>query len=357
MGEPEAYSSAEFLQYLVSGMAEGVIFIDEKNIIRLCNPVGGEIRGVKGKDIIGTPLLSCHPSNTHEKVLRVVEELKNGGRDVTRTVRFKGGYYEHTYSAVRDSMGKFLGVVAVSRNTTARENLEKELKEHSERLERSNQIKDLFSDIIRHDLLNPAGIISNYAEILLEEQQGEVSKDVRAIKKNIDRIIEMLENASKYSRLEDAENLPFVETEIGSLLKQILEEYRPMAEGKDIEVVEEIDSEYKAQANRFIEDVFSNIISNAIKYSPEKSRIELRLIDEGESLLLSVADHAERIPEKFREAIFERFKRVEKEGVKGSGLGLAIAKRIVDIHGGEIWVAENPSGGNIFYVRLLKKRR
>ncbi|RMF90814.1 MAG: PAS domain S-box protein [Methanobacteriota archaeon] len=354
----DSYSNREFLKYLIQGMAEGVIFIDDRNIVRLCNPVGGAIRGVKGQDIVGNPLLKCHPEKVHERVLAVIEDLREGRKkEVKRTVRLKGGYYEHTYSAVRDDRGRFLGVVAVSRDITEREVLEQHLKERTEKLERSNHLKELFADIIRHDLINPASIISNYAEMALEDAgEGELAQEMRAIKKSADRLIEMIENAGKYSRLEDAQELTFDELDLGEIMSRSIEDFRQQAEDKGITIRHSLQGRYPAQVNPGMADVFSNLISNAIKYSPEKATISIGIDDESGHWLVWVADEAERIPEEDRESIFERFKRVGKGSVKGSGLGLAIVKRIVELHNGEVWVEDASSGGNTFYVRIPKEQ-
>ncbi|MEE8358746.1 MAG: HAMP domain-containing sensor histidine kinase, partial [Candidatus Hydrothermarchaeales archaeon] len=60
----------------------------------------------------------------------------------------------------------------------------------------------------------------------------------------------------------------------------------------------------------------------------------------------------EGIPDEYKEGVFDRFKRVKKEGVKGTGLGLAIVKKVVEAHNGRVWVEDNPGGGSIFYVTL-----
>jgi PAS domain S-box-containing protein len=353
----EDFESAVFLNYLIQGMAEGVIFIDEENIIRLCNPVGGAIRGVSGKEIVGNQFLDCHPKATHQRVLRVVDDLKTGRKkELKRTVRLRGRFYEHTYSGVKDRGGRFLGVVAVSRDVTERELLEKELMEHTKKLEHSNQMKELFADIIRHDLINPANIIANYAEIILEEGSSEdIDIAVRGIKKSSDRLIEMIENARKYSMLEDVRDLVFKEADLGEAIKRTIGDFQPHLNEKKIEILHNLDGQYPADTTHIIEDVFSNLVSNAIKYSPEKSTVSIEIADEGKNWLIFVADQAEKIPEGDKLSIFERFKRAGKGSVKGSGLGLAIVKRAVELHKGEVWVEDNPQGGNIFNVRLPKK--
>ncbi len=355
MGAEKSYKSSDFLNNLIKEMAEGVIFIDSENVIRLCNPVGGIIRGVKGEEIVGKNFLHCHPPKTVEKVLSVIEKLKNSDEDITRTVRFKDGFYEHTYAAVRDSKGMFLGVVAVSRNITERVTLEGKLKEHAEKLERSNNLKALFTDVLSHDLLNPAGVISSYADLMLDEDLSEdVSVYAKGIKKNVKRLIEMIQNANTYSRLEDSSDITFEELDIGKMLAEVIEEFKNLSDEKSIRIKYHANP-YKALASPMLREVFSNLISNAIKYSPDGSTVEVGIAEDDQHIDVWVSDQAERIPAELRSAVFERFKRVGKGNIKGSGLGLAIVKRIMDLHQGRAYIVDSPSGGNVFRVRLPKK--
>jgi signal transduction histidine kinase len=80
----------------------------------------------------------------------------------------------------------------------------------------------------------------------------------------------------------------------------------------------------------------------------------VNILEEQKDWIVSFADEGGGIPDAFKNTIFDRFERIKKEGVKGTGLGLAIAKRIVDLHGGSIWVEDNSAGGCTFRVRLPK---
>jgi PAS domain S-box-containing protein len=350
------FESIEFLKFLIQGMAEGVIFIDSKNITRLCNPVGGAIRGVRGDELIGKPFLDCHPKAVHGRVLKLIDDLKKKDRtEVSRTVKLKGRFYEHSYSGVRGSNGKFLGVVAVSRDITERIRLERDLKDHAEKLEHSNQMKDLFADILSHDFINPASIIKNFSEMLLDtDLSEEVEGEVRTIKRNAEKLIEMIENAKTFSKLEDVESIILEEKDIGVILRKSIDEFRPLMAMKDLKISYKQNGPFNTSVSPLIEEVFSNLISNAIKYSPQKSSIKVNIEDRQKCIVISVADQAEKISLEFRSTIFERFKRVGKESVKGSGLGLAIVKRIIDLHKGKVWVEDYPEGGNIFYVEIPK---
>lgn len=107
-------------------------------------------------------------------------------------------------------------------------------------------------------------------------------------------------------------------------------------------------------ANPTIDAIFSNLLSNAIKYLPAGRKIEVNIIDEREHCKIYVKDWGYGIKDEDKAKLFTRFQRVEKKGVKGSGLGLAIVKRVVDLHGGKIWIEDNlPSLPRGIWARIF----
>ena len=112
---------------------------------------------------------------------------------------------------------------------------------------------------------------------------------------------------------------------------------------------------YPADVNPLIEEAFSNLISNAIKFSPDGGRLVLGIEDEGTSWKVIFTDFGMGISDENKDAIFRRFKQVSTEGTKGSGLGLAIVKKIIELHHGEVGVYDNPSGsGAVFWIKVNK---
>ena len=89
-------------------------------------------------------------------------------------------------------------------------------------------------------------------------------------------------------------------------------------------------------------------------YSPAGNKIEVSIIDEKEHCKIYVKDWGYGIKDEDEAKLFTRFLRVNKKGVKGTGLGLAIVKRVVDLHGGKVWIEDNPEGGSVFYLEIPK---
>ncbi len=253
-------------------------------------------------------------------------------------------FYEITGSPLKDEYKRIIGTLAIRRDVTEQK--------------RSNELKDLFTDILRHDLLNPAGIVKGYAEVLLNMEEDE--KKIRAlqtIERNNERIINMIEIAAKFAKLETVEELEFEEMDIGAIFKGVVENFRLKLNEKQMILEFAAEGIYPANVNPVIEEVFANLLSNAIKYCPVESKIIIDILDSGEEWKVTVTDFGEGISDEDKPKLFERFKRVGKGSVKGTGLGLAIVKKIIVLHGGEVGVEDNPAGqGSVFWVTVKKHK-
>jgi signal transduction histidine kinase len=235
---------------------------------------------------------------------------------------------------------------------------EDKLKNYSAQLKDSNEIKDLFTDILRHDLINPATVIKGYVEHLLEsEKDTKKTAALKTIERNNLKLIQMIEDAANLAKLENVEELNFEEMDLKELIENVIQGLQPKADEKEICIEFRQEGSYPAQVNRIVEEVFSNLISNSIKYSPSASRIMVDICALSDMYWkISVYDSGVGISDEDKPYIFDRFKRVGKTNIKGTGLGLAIVKRIMELHEGQIGVEDDPSGkGTVFWVTLHRK--
>jgi len=247
--------------------------------------------------------------------------------------------------------------IEIAADITQRKQAEEMMKKYAKELEEANHLKDLFTDIIRHDLLNPVTVIKGLSEILSEDETLHKNrKSVEMIIKNIGKLEEMIQSAATLAKVEAVDKLDFEERDLSEILRKVISDFTPMFKNKGMSVEFFGEGKCIAKVNPHIEEIFSNLLSNAVKYSPENTQITVGIKADGEDWMVSVKDRGNRIPDESKEIIFERFKRIEKRGVKGTGLGLSIVKRIVDIHKGKVWVEDNPEGGNIFLVTIPAKR-
>lgn len=241
------------------------------------------------------------------------------------------------------------------RYAIARKHAEEVLKKYAVKLEEANRLKDLFTDIMRHDLLNPASIIKTVTELKLEETGDEgLRQALLMIGRNADKLIDMIRSASMYARLESAEKLDRQTLDLNEVFRASIDSFRPEMEKKNMKLEYLPEGKYPALVNPLMENVFSNLISNAVKYSPQGRKIEINILNENRHYRIYVKDWGYGIKDEDKDKLFTRFQRVDKKGVRGTGLGLAIVRRIVELHGGRVWVEDNPEGGSIFYVEITK---
>jgi signal transduction histidine kinase len=259
-------------------------------------------------------------------------------------------FWSLSFTAFGAAAGLLVGVLYCRQKCAV-----EELKKYSGELEEANRLKDLLGDIMHHDLLNPTGVILNLTEILAEDENMKDTAKLAVIKRNALKLEDMINNAYVFGKIESSHELEKERLELGEIVKTAiknLETYAPEKEAK-IEFVP--DKKYELRVNSVIVSALENLISNAIKYGPVGQDIKITIDDAGDNLKVIVADQGEGIPDKFKEAIFDRFTREDKVGVKGTGLGLAITKRIVELHDGRVWVEDNPEGkGSVFFVSLPK---
>lgn len=247
-----------------------------------------------------------------------------------------------------DADGKPVRMVGTVQDVTDLKRIEEELRER-------NRLKDLFTDIMRHDLMTPAGVIKMCTEFLLPlEQDANKRKFLGRIQRAAASVIELCENASKYARLADATQIEFGDFELGAILAETVASFQTQLKERRMILRFVSDGTYPARVSPLIADVFANLVSNAIKYSPEGTAVTVSISDHGDCWRVQVADQGPGIPDLDKPRVFNRFERLDRQVVRGTGLGLAIAHQVVGLHKGRIWIEDNPGSGSVFCVELPK---
>lgn len=224
-----------------------------------------------------------------------------------------------------------------------------------------DQVRDEFVAYISHELRTPLTSLKEANSLLLDGVAGRLtSRQLQLLSiveedcLKIERLINELLDLSKMEA--GMLHLNRVETRFGPVVAAAVAEMAPVAEKRNIALVVEGGSgpPLEADAGR-IRQVVTNLISNAIKFTPEGSRVRVHWRMDGPRLVCEVADQGPGIPEEAREAIFEKFHQLTPQALssmRGTGLGLPIARRIVEAHGGVLWVECPPEGGSVFRFTL-----
>jgi len=231
-----------------------------------------------------------------------------------------------------------------------------ELQKYTKELQHSNELKNLFGDVLHHDLLNPAGIIKGYTEVLLNtEKDQKTIRSLKVIERNTEVIIKLVETVSHLAKLESVDDIEFQKIDLCDIIKDVMSDFESELDNEQITIEFTPKLDCFVNVNPLIKEVFINFLSNAIKYGMDKNRIIIDISNHNTDWIITVTDFGIGIPDEDKPHLFERFKRTDRRGIKGMGLGLAIVKRIIDLHGGRVGVENNPNGqGSVFWITLKK---
>ncbi len=359
--------SEERVRAIVKSAGEGIISIGIDSRIIFANEELARIFGYPENELIGMEIEMLMPEKYRERHRKGMERYLNSreakvlGKRLELEGLTKEGHAFPLEMRIEETETKRIKqkiFVASMRDITERKRIEEEARRYASDLEESNRIKDLFTDIMRHDLLNPANVVLNAAEILHDNEKDEKKLEMLdLVRNNMAQFVELLENASTYSRIKDLTEIDSHMYDLGDIIKEAVHDLDFDLKEKEMSLLFKRDKTYPAKVNMLVKEVFYNLVSNAIKYGPEKSEITVKVDEQGKDWLVAVIDKGVGIDDEDKEKIFERFERVAGTSVKGTGLGLAIARRIVELHKGKIWVEDNPEGGSIFYVSLPKMEK
>jgi signal transduction histidine kinase len=222
-----------------------------------------------------------------------------------------------------------------------------------------SEVKDVFLSSVVHELQTPLAAAKAQAQLALhqlgeQETEAGTARALRVISRQIDRLARLVGDLLDMNRLESGRfELNPTEFDLVGLIEEIRGRMQPTGDRHPIRVRAPDRVQILADRDR-IDQVLVNLLSNAIRYSPEGGGIEIVVESTGEAVDLTVKDHGLGVPREYHQTIFERFGRAHAPSLGGLGLGLAISRGIIEQHGGTIQVESTgrPGEGSIFQVRL-----
>ena len=229
-------------------------------------------------------------------------------------------------------------------------------------LQRTDELRAALLSSVSHDLRTPLASIKAAASTLLQEdvQWDEETKRsfARSIEREADRLNRLVSNLLDMSRIEDGALKPEKELYmLPELIQDVLDRLQPLLHGRIVHTQVPVDLPPIELDYMQIDQVLTNLIENAVRYTPKNSPIEVSAHCEGAQIVISVADRGPGIPSGDLDRVFDKFYRVidgkQTTGhPTGSGLGLAVCKGLVEAHGGRIWAEPREGGGVVFSVSL-----
>ena len=224
--------------------------------------------------------------------------------------------------------------------------------------EQATRTRDEVLRIVAHDLRTPLNVISLSTGVLLKcppEKRATDTKPLEAIRKAVDRANRLIQDLLDIARMEAGHlSVDRGPEQTAPLVKEAAELHRALAEEKSIQLTTAVPEDAPpvfADRDRVLQ-ILSNLLGNALKFTPGGGQILLRAAPAGSMMRFSVSDTGSGIPEEVLPHLFEPFWQARAGRKQGAGLGLAIVKGLVDAHGGQLWVESSPGLGSTFFFTL-----
>lgn len=344
----EVEAGRRYLREVLDSVDYAVVVTDVKGQVRLANRAMEDIFGIREADMMNRPLqeVICHQSL--REIIGKIERGEIIGRESGQVVLSDERVMATQVAPVYNSQGERVGYVLAMADVTP--------------LHRLSQLKSQVIRIASHDLRNPLQLASGFFHILLEElppltdMQADLARRITHHLKTMERLIdELLELERVEISAERRDEL----LDLGQLAQQAAGEYRWQAEVKGLRFWTEVtpDTSPVRGNRRMLLQAISNLLDNAVKYTPEGGTITLRVWEESGEVILTVKDTGVGIPSEALPRIFEHFYRARQPGtehVSGTGLGLSLVQSIVREHHGRVWVESEgvPGKGSLFGIAL-----
>jgi signal transduction histidine kinase len=333
---------------LLDSAADGILILSSGHTVTRCNPAFARMLGEPVKNIVG---------QSHEAVIDLkcpedmitLEQAEAGGWPLTpnATLYVEGDLQRPsnvtlpvgiTYAPLISAEGNLLNIIATVRDIT--------------RFREAEEIKSTFISVISHELKTPVALIKGYVGTLRREDANwdrEIVKDSLAvIEEEADRLTNLIENLLDASRLQAGGlSINPADVALNAVAERTAKHFQTQSSIHDIIVDFPENFPIINGDETRLEQVLSNLVSNAIKYSPNGGEIRIRGQILPAQVIICVSDQGPGVSPEDIPHIFDRFYRssIAKRTTKGAGLGLYLARAVIEAHGGRIWVDTQPGKG------------
>lgn len=343
----EINSEKNKLETILKNMGDGLLAVDNEGRIILANHAAMQMLDLKQKDIEDKSYDEIVGKFSENLLYENIRErsLEGGYHEV---VEKAGRAYDVRYDRYTDESGQDMGMIVVFQDITEQQKLE-------------NMQRDFVANV-SHELKTPLTTIKSYTETLMHTEINDCSTIehfLRIIDEETDRMSRLVRNLLQLSKLDYKQEKWFKkDTNLVNVVKTALSKVEMTAANKDQQLISLFDPKQRIMTvidRDRIDQVLLNVLTNAIKYTPEGGKIEVDVFSEDPMAKVVIADSGIGIAEKEIPRVFERFYRVDKARSRemgGTGLGLSIAKQIVEEHGGTIAIQSKLGEGTRVTISL-----
>jgi PAS domain S-box-containing protein len=371
----DANAQPDRFRELLEAAPDAIVEVDAEGRIVLLNAVTEKIFGHSRKELLGQPVEMLVPEDF--RALHEGHRARYSGAPVTRPMggglelngrRRDGSCFPVEISLSPVKSGNGFRVTAIIRDITERRLAQQHLQEvhhkyvrelelRNREMQRADRLKSEFLASMSHELRTPLHTIIGFSELLAEETDKILEEKHKRfldhIRKDSMYLLTLINDILDLSKIEAGRmELHRDAIDIAAVLEEALSSIRPQALAKSIEIEAGLDLPARVSADPVrLKQVLFNLLSNAVKFTPEGGRIRIEILTREKHVEISVSDTGVGIPPEDHTAIFDKFHQAgaTTKGVReGTGLGLAITKRLVERHGGRIWVESEVGKGSRF---------
>lgn len=342
------------IETLIDNMHDPVIGIDENKKVLFANDEALNISGLRKEDFIGKAVQDI--AVTNDLIRDIIKDIflpapkSNKAEQLKIYADGKESYFEKEVIDINivptgETDIKFIGQVILLRNITPFKELD---------LAKTN-----FMGTVSHEFKTPISSIQMGVQLLENEKVGLLNSEqkdlINGIKDDTDRLLKITGELLNITQVESGSiQINLLPSEIKPIIEYAVNANKSAADNKNIQIAIEMDE----NASTAVTDseksawVLTNLISNAIRYSYENSKISIKTERENNQVKFSVSDTGQGIQSQYLKKIFERYFRIPGTKKEGTGLGLSISKEFIEAQGGGIWVESEYGAGSTFYFTL-----
>ena len=337
-------------------MQDAIIGLNEKKEVLFLNKVASQLLNMHEKDVIGANAMELMKKNdllstvmqtsSNDKPMKIYADGKESYFQLERREIMVPAYEDQQDNASKKP-GRPAGEVYILKNITEYKELD--------------EAKTNFIATVSHELKTPISSIKMSLKLMDDERVGGMNPEqkelVQHIKEDCGRLLKITSELLDLAQVETGNlQLNFVKSDPRKVAIYAMDTVRFQAEQKSIEL-ELISRNDLPKVNVDTEKtawVLVNFLSNALRYSPQKSRVVIQIVESGNNIEFSVRDFGKGIDEQYQKRLFDRYFQVPTDGnnKSGSGLGLAISKDFIEAEGGKIWVESEIGEGSRFCFLL-----
>jgi PAS domain S-box-containing protein len=364
IAEEKLLAASLYARSLLEASLDPLVTISKEGKITDVNKATEDVTGYSREELIGSDFSNyfTEPEQARAGYQKVF--IDGLVKDYPLAIRSKSGRItEVLYNATvyLNPQSEIQGVFAAARDVTERKAMENEIKLAMEKLQQSNAELEQFAYVASHDLQEPLRMVASYVQLIERRYKGKLDSDadefIGYAVDGANRMRGLIDDLLTYSRVARL-GKPFGLTDLESTLEIVLLNLKTSIAENEAVVTHDKLPTVMADGGQLVQ-LFQNLIGNGIKFHGEEApHVHISAQVRDTDYLFSVRDNGIGIAPEYYDRLFKIFQRLHtREEYPGSGIGLAVCKRIVERHGGRIWIESQVGKGSTIYFTLSKRKR